>query len=238
MGLTIHYDMHLPGSLTEPEMLQRVQALHLHAATAGAQFLTPVITMSQRDLAREYEPGNLKWLLATMMDIMHPHVETPPEWMQASTELELAVFLMTVGEGAEPAIFGCARPVPDSGPHEEHDQLRLNAWHWHGFSKTQYASSVSDEHFVSCHRRIVTVLDEAVRLGFEVSVHDEGGYWEARSDEKLLAELHRWNRVMARFAGALHDAIGKKHAVEGEIFKHPDFERLETAASVRDSADA
>ena len=35
------------------------------------------------------------------------------------------------------------------------------------------------------------------------------------------------NRLVARFAGAFHDAAPDVHA-EAPIFEHPDFERLET----------
>ena len=35
------------------------------------------------------------------------------------------------------------------------------------------------------------------------------------------------NRIMAHFAGALHDAISPEHSVQAAIFEHPDFEHLE-----------
>jgi hypothetical protein len=36
------------------------------------------------------------------------------------------------------------------------------------------------------------------------------------------------NQVIAGFAGALHDAIGPQAHVGGAIFRHPEFEDLET----------
>ena len=47
-------------------------------------------------------------------------------------------------------------------------------------------------------------------------------HWERWSVPWLL------NRVVARFAGALHDTVSPHHRAEGAIFEHPDFERLET----------
>ena len=37
------------------------------------------------------------------------------------------------------------------------------------------------DHFHAAHETLVDVLDEAVRLGFEVTVDDECGYWTSRS---------------------------------------------------------
>jgi len=53
-------------------------------------------------------------------------------------------------------------------------------------------------------------------------VGDLGDY-----DNRLLAEMRKMNGIVARLGGALHDAIGTKHSVQGAIFEHPEFERLE-----------
>ena len=57
---------------------------------------------------------------------------------------------------------------------------------------------------------------------FQVS--DEGEYWETRDDSVLLKNVGHLNHIMAAFGGRLADS-GLR--VEGEIFSHPDFERLE-----------
>ena len=36
------------------------------------------------------------------------------------------------------------------------------------------------------------------------------------------------NRIVARIAGAMHDAAGEGVRTEGAIFDHPEFERLES----------
>lgn len=46
----------------------------------------------------------------------------------------------------------------------------------------------------------------------------------------LLKRVHDMNRLVARFAGSLHDAISPAAKVEGAIFEHPGFEHLEIEA--------
>ena len=84
------------------------------------------------------------------------------------------------------------------------------------------------EHLIHCHTTLVALLEEAIRLGFDVTVRDETHYWETRDTARLLAEVREMNRVVARIAGALHDAVGDKAHTAGAIFEHPEFEELET----------
>ena len=74
---------------------------------------------------------------------------------------------------------------------------------------------------------MVAILDAAVRIGFDVTVRDETGYWQSRSTEMLLSAVRKMNQLVARFAGAMSDAIGERHDVRAPIFEHPTFERLE-----------
>jgi hypothetical protein len=111
------------------------------------------------------------------------------------------------------------------------DEAPWDCWFWSWFCKTQYASVVSDDNLLKCHLGVIELLEEARRLGAEIEVHDETGYWEHRSTERLIREVTRMNGVVAKVAGALHDAMPSppgSHRVEGSIFEHPDFERLET----------
>ena len=62
-----------------------------------------------------------------------------------------------------------------------------DSWGWHAFSKTFFAKSVSDEHFLRCHPSLIRLLDHADELGLLAEVKDEGGYWQER-DWELLAE--------------------------------------------------
>lgn len=139
-------------------------------------------------------------------------------------------FAVHPGRYCEAATFGLAWVPP-----EDEDGNRLHGepyvWHWHSLCKTQYALVVSDEHLIHCHTTLVALLEEAIRLGFDVTVRDETHYWETRDTNVLLAEVREMNRIVARIAGALHDAVGERAQTEGAIFSHPEFEVLETKES-------
>jgi hypothetical protein len=135
-------------------------------------------------------------------------------------------FGVNPGEGSETAAFGVAwLPGRD-------DQFRLipnapHTWLWLAHCKTQYASNVSVEHFLKVHTSIIALLDEAVRLGFDVRVMDEGEYWETRDMHKLAGKVDDMNHLIAGLAGALYDKLGDDVGLEAPIFDHPNFEHLE-----------
>jgi hypothetical protein len=85
---------------------------------------------------------------------------------------------------------------------------------------------VSEEHLVTCHTALVSILDRAIEIGIDVIVHDETGYWESRDVNVLLESVRRMNRIVAAFAGKLSDGLSPLR-VEGAIFAHPRFERIE-----------
>ena len=59
-------------------------------------------------------------------------------------------------------------------------------------------------------------------------IRDDAKYWRHRDEGKLLAELHRWDQLIAGFAGRLGDALGDAPgALEAPIKDRPDFEYLE-----------
>lgn len=120
------------------------------------------------------------------------------------------------GQGLEPAEFGLCR-YPGSAH-----------WKLASSSKTQYAAQHGWEHFLACHRRIVSLLDLWRDFGVEVKVEDEGGFWETRSVERLRERLGTYDRLVAGMAGALKDAVGEgPKGVQAEIFNDARFERLE-----------
>jgi len=61
-------------------------------------------------------------------------------------------------------------------------QIRKNRFYFKRFCKTQYS-----ENFVKDHLLVIKLMDMLKENGFEVTVYDEGGYWETR-DIKILAE--------------------------------------------------
>lgn len=97
--------------------------------------------------------------------------------------------------------------------------------------QTEYASIVSDEHLIACHRSLVEILDAAPALGIGIEVRDETGYWKSRYANQLVAAVAEMNRIVARMAGNFNDAVRSagvdSRQVGGAIFQHPDFERLQ-----------
>jgi hypothetical protein len=81
-----------------------------------------------------------------------------------------------------------------------------------------------EQHFLDCHLRMVDMMEYAIQSGIDVTVWDEGQYWETRDRNVLLAELEKMNRLIAGIAGRVHDS---SLSIEAPIFEHPDFERLE-----------
>ncbi len=231
MGLTIHYELRLPGDISDSLAVHYLTRLREFALTVGAQHVIPLLFFTGAELALrgdQWEHGSVEWWFHIFTDTMREHRDGGVEDIEDSDRLAVAAFMVVPGEGCEPASFGLVRPLRSEPPaaHVEFPD-DWKRWYWQSFCKTQYASAASEEHFLFCHRMVVSLLDEAKRIGFEVAVHDEGSYWDTRDAEQLLAEVRNANRIIAQFAGALHDAIAPEHSVQAEIFAHPDFEHLE-----------
>jgi hypothetical protein len=137
------------------------------------------------------------------------------------------------GEGSETATFGLCQ-YPRRAPFRDGTVPTgyRGGWLLKGSCKTQYAAEHGWEHFLACHKRIISVLDFWRELGVKVEVTDEGGYWETRSETKLRSALLSYDKLIAFLAGAMKDAIdhsGQPFRVESPIFARRDFERLEAA---------
>jgi len=135
------------------------------------------------------------------------------------------------GEGCEGAVFGLCqyqrrvpyrqRTVPSGFE---------GGWLLKSSCKTQYAGEHGWEHFLMCHRQIISLLDFWRQLGVTVEVSDEGEYWHTRSEEKLRVALRQYDGLIAALGGMCKDAAaedGHGIAVESPIFDNPRFERLE-----------
>jgi hypothetical protein len=130
---------------------------------------------------------------------------------------------VVAGPGCEPAALGAVQLTLPTG--------QVSDWFWHCCCKTQYASVHGDDNLVRCHHSLVMLLEAARARGFVLEVRDETGYWESRDRAGLIAAVQRMNQLIAQFAGvvtdAARDAGHDSRAIQGEIFRHPDFERLE-----------
>jgi hypothetical protein len=231
MGLHLCYDLSLPGDTSELDVVGIVTKLHAHAATLRFAQLTPIVYVAPGD---PVPPAALAFpvltdffgLSASILGDPHdenwyPVASREGQWGKAIG------FVVHPGDRCEGATFGFAAPSPVDSPEWPRNAHVYADWHWHCCCKTQYASVVSDAHLVRCHLSLVELLEEAARIGIAIEVRDETGYWESRDVGELLKRVHEMNRLVARFAGSLHDAISPSLQAEGAIFAHPEFERLE-----------
>lgn len=232
MGLTLHYKLRAPAGTTDSGSAALVAAMHAAAMTlrhAGR------IARVGRIGA---EPEELAWL---------------SEWMQAPVPgdkdcrrgievpaLTGRVFTVLLGEDCEPLRIGLCR-YPDRVPDHQTGgtrAVRRRGWRLAGFCKTQYASLHGWEHFRRCHTAAVDLLAGLRRLGLQVGIDDEGGYWPGRDLGELRRHVEQMNGIVAAFAGALKDAADASGGapVQSPIFAHPRFERLEAAGVARHGA--
>lgn len=120
------------------------------------------------------------------------------------------------GYGCEHATFGLCR-------YED-----LPGWKLTAFCKTQYAARYGIDHFLHCHRRVISLLDLWRDFGVEIEVCDEGEYWETRSVECLRQRAGVYDRLVAAVAGTISDEPAEPRAkITAEIFDDVRFERLE-----------
>lgn len=213
MGLTFNYELRLPSSFTGDHVSVVLQRLKSRAKRL--QFVAISETYEGVDDA----PADI-WRHAFNVFAGVNASQVDPDERKFSGDLSTARgFLAHPGKGSEPASFGfLLREFHDDSSHE---------WFWQGMCKTQYASILGEKHFIDCHLRLVDMMEYAIQLGIDVTVWDEGHYWETRDHNRLLTEVDKMNRLVARVAGRFHDAIGGVAPVHSPIFEHPEFERLE-----------
>ena len=95
------------------------------------------------------------------------------------------------GEGCECAHFGLCQ-YPRQAPYELSNGGTgwvstgyRRGWLFRGSCKTQYASEHGWEHFLRCHKTILSLLKFWRQMGVAVEVNDEGGFWKTGSGEKV-----------------------------------------------------
>jgi len=228
MGLHLCYELGVPRETSMDQVVERVGQLYQVATTLSFDRLGPLVRTTAGDTLGEPSEADsslANWFRFSAMCRLDPRDTVTGARTQVLPDA--AGFVVQPGDYCEAATFGLAWVPPED---EDGDRIRgvPYVWHWHAVCKTQYASNLGDEHLIRCHTSLVALLDRAPDLGFDVTVRDETHYWETRDTNVLLAEVREMNRIVAHIAGAFHDAAGGQARVEGAIFKHPEFEELET----------
>jgi hypothetical protein len=243
MGLTISFDLSLPAATPESEVYRLLAKLRDEAVALPFQGTSDLVRLTEQDIERPSPMHGLAFeRLEDVVDVAGRFVRdelyrksrgldvehtADDEYfvVEAPEGLPVVVigFAVAPGAGSEPASFALAKLC---------EQDTTSPWSWQCSCKTQYASAHGDDHFLKCHTSVVKLLDAAKRIGIGVDVYDEAGFYESRDESELLASVDKMNRLVAQFAGKFSDAFaeagGDSRQVQGEIFQHPDFERLET----------
>ena len=230
MGLHICYELRLPGNTTPAQAAKLLRQLRKHGRTLGAENVSRILWLNASDVAADIEslrPWSFERFAYVSARSLWERRGGTDAGLEECDGWVAAAFILNPGKDCDSAFFGLVRPIRGERAADAEDAADAAHWVWHSCCKTQYASQVSDEHLVHCHLMVVHMLEAAQALGFDVTVHDETRYWETRSTEVLIEQVHRMNQLVARVAGAFHDAAPGV-ALESPIFEHPDFERLES----------
>lgn len=221
MGLTIHTTVTAPRARSERDARRLV---------TKARHWTKAL-LAQRGQGRitewgEIDPDEFTFWAVLERTIAGQRVtlDIPP--------LRGYCYVIDPGAECEPAIFGLCR-YPSTITLEDGTKLRtrLNGWRLHTCCKTQYADIQGWDHFLACHRLVISAALVWKRLGCDVKIIDEGHYWPGQSVKTLRENLATYNHLIAGLGGALKDvAEDTDRSIESPIFAHPRFEHLEAEA--------
>ena len=208
MGLTIHYNLRVVDNLSSAVVRELAGRTALYARKIGCAEVGEVMRV------------NFDTPFTSMKDHRFGRIPAKRGW----------VVDVWPGEGCESTLFGLCQyprfvpfrvtPVPTG----------YQGWELTGHCKTQYAGEHGWEHFLKCHRQVISLLNFWRELGVTVEVMDEGEYWETRSEEKLEIRLGQYDRLIAALGGMFKDAAAESAPglkVEAPIFDYAHFERLE-----------
>lgn len=217
MGLTVHYQLRLSGTVTKPAAENLVRTAHSRAAALVRRLklagITPVLeadadSFLSRQFVTEERNSNT---------VGH---EVPPEcgWL----------YSIHPGRDCESVICGLAFYPATIRVGRRTLPTLCGGWGYSGFCKTQYASLHGEANFLKCHKAVIDLVLLWKKAGAQVKITDEGGYWPGRNEAALRQNLDQMNRLVAAFAGALKDAADEGGpSVASPIFQHGQFELLE-----------
>ena len=232
MGLTVFYELRAPVTATR----SRALIAQLHGAARELAFDQISAVHEFRAPGRDPRARDQPSLLLTATRAIEYDAATG-ERRTLFVPPEHCTFFSARVNGAESASIGLASYASHVVLEEERGRRIPTSldgrYSWHSWCKTQYAALPAcggTANFLRAHLALIHLRDRARDLGLEIEVRDDGGYFESRSEAKLLAELDACNRVVAALAGHIKDALSKLfhvEVIEAPITRHPDFERLE-----------
>lgn len=221
MGLTIHYTLTAPPGTDAARAAEWVGRLRRRALGFRQRDRVDAVQAVGTD-ARTLRWAE-QWLRITS------RVRPGTEHWEPVLPVEGFLFRVLVGEGCEPLWLGLCRYPPTVLAGGRLQRTGLRGWRLRGFCKTQYAGLHGWEAFQRCHTAVIDLLSGAGRLGLELLINDEAGYWPGRDLAALRRNLNEMNAAVAALAGTLKDACGDRavSGVESPVLGHPQFERWE-----------
>jgi hypothetical protein len=229
MPFYVSWRLVLPSALRIEEAEKKLEILRDRCARLPVERVSPALDVLRGEaLEEERCRACIRWVPGDLELPVNPRPGENSEFIEAT---EVLSFVVWPGRGAESAWLGLAR-------HPQAD-LRVQErtggnWTGAGQSKTLYAAHPSVgglQHFMKCHLALISALDEAKRLGFEVRVSDDGEYWQHRDVRLLLGKLHQAEHQVARIVGRLTDLLAGQS--EGSLVApmkgRPDFEGIEAS---------
>jgi hypothetical protein len=239
MGLTLFYELCSDVGTLE-EAVRCVESLRTKALGLGFAEVHELEIFNATEMdelraeIRQGEAGGAAYLLGMMACFaknqqLSEHLGKD-RWHEVEP-IESVHFSILPGPGSESAAIGLSH-FPEVTRCDGRDwPTGLHRWHWQSFCKTQYASNPAAggiDHFLRCHLGLVELFDFAAAHGWLERVGDDGGYWENRDREKLIAEVRHMNELVAAVAGAFKDAAPKElGGIVVPITEFPDFEHIE-----------
>jgi len=230
VGLHICYELALPARTPRADALSLLGELRSRSQRIAFDGVTEIrgFAGAECETVPGQESWNDPWVLLRVAALARARRESDQDHDLLVAPDYADGFLVLPGQRCEPAAFGFSHAPGEVRVDGQVLPIRHPGWHWHYCCKTQYASVVSDAHLLRCHLGLIGVLDSARELGIEVTVRDETGYDQHRDEQRLLHNVHEANRLIARIAGRLADALDSPGAkAVAPIFEHPRFEHLE-----------
>jgi hypothetical protein len=250
MGLTIHYQIKAPPgwsreavkakleearqfalglpvlSVSEFVEFQGDQARREHGGGVGKVGKDPFYwakAQATRTIARPQQPDTYAQQAPDRMVVFSVRPADGCEQMNVGTcDYPEYTWPADPGDGAEPA-GRLARSKNEVTPPARGV--------WSSWCKTQYANDPrlgGWSNFLRAHLCVLAILEKLRDLGFQVTVDDEGGFWESRDLGKLAQAVRQYDSMVAGFTGAVRDAGEQQGmAVQSPMAGRPDFERLE-----------
>lgn len=236
MGLCINWTVHAPATASLAHVTDQVRVWREACLDLPFVKVTPIVHFTAAEIVKRLanDADRHRWFLIQASACVVLNRDTPDEVFSSVDPIEIIGFTAYAGAGCEPMNCFLAR-YPETARVQGHDvKPGIDGWRGSSFTKTQYASTVTAQHFLKCHLTITAALDAAKTAGLLKSVLDEGNYWDHRDATKLLQTVGRWNALTAAFVGGLETALDKP--LPAPIKAHPEFERLEHTGTTPDTA--